>query len=505
VPQFVVIGKGQWPSTKPGAWTLQHDSWDDFGFKTMFHLHLGLGDDSTEIGTIKIAHTGMGEGGRTQLDPRFSRLDPERYFSLGQDPEFYSYLRDRVGSSEATEILTSLGDIALDLHRLRLFDAEPVLGTSLLRNVEINSIQLQFHRIAIGAAPLTHYQFLYEFPNSSASELPTLDIRVVANSTPPTNVHALIGSNGVGKTTFLGNLVRSLRSGNDGSNSWGRVVNGSSEKGIPPFTNIVMVSFSAFDPFDAAFDADPDSNDFGYEYVGLRSTTDRGRLMSDTDLTNAFVASVRSCSKGARRNRWSAAVQTLALDPLLRESGITDLLQGRQISAVDEGLAAEVFRSLSSGHKIAMLTVTRLVELVQERSLVLIDELEAHLHPPLLSKLVRVISELMENRNGVAIVATHSPIVLQEVPRAASHVLRRSGDRIRVDGLPIESFGEGIGRLTAAVFGLEVTQSGFHQMLRRAAEDSEGSFEVAVDYFGGQLGSEGRAILRALMAEGRRR
>lgn len=501
MPRFFVIGSGQWPSSKRGVLTLQRDSWDDFGYRTMFHLHIGLGDDATEIGVLKIAHRDMGEAGRTEIDAPFSALDTKRYFSLGQDPEFYRNLRERLGGAEATEVLVSLGDIALHPERLRQFESEPVLEVSLLRHVELNSIQLQFHRIAIGAAPLTHYQFFYEFSDVGALGSPRIDFHVEAESTPPTNVHALIGSNGVGKTTLLGNVVRALRSSDDDLSPWGRVENVIPGRGTPPFTNVVMVSFSAFDPFDVAIDTPHAGDGRHYEYVGLRSPSERNRLMSDAELTTAFVGSVRACSKGARRIRWSAAVQTLALDPLLSESGITTLLDGRQTSSVDEHLATELFASLSSGHKIAMLTITRLVELVQERSLVLIDELEAHLHPPLLSKLVRVISELLEDRNGVAIIATHSPIVLQEVPRAATHVLRRSGDRIQVDDLPMESFGEGIGRLTSAVFGLEVTQSGFHQMLRDAADGSDGSFEVALEYFDGQLGSEGRAILRALIAD----
>jgi predicted ATP-dependent endonuclease of OLD family len=50
-----------------------------------------------------------------------------------------------------------------------------------------------------------------------------------------------------------------------------------------------------------------------------------------------------------------------------------------------------------------LLTITRLVETVEERTLVLLDEPEAHLHPPLLSAFVRSLSDLLINRNGVAI------------------------------------------------------------------------------------------------------
>ncbi len=40
---------------------------------------------------------------------------------------------------------------------------------------------------------------------------------------------------------------------------------------------------------------------------------------------------------------------------------------------------------MSSGHAIVLLTVTKLVARVEEKTLVLIDEPESHLHPPLLS------------------------------------------------------------------------------------------------------------------------
>ena len=39
----------------------------------------------------------------------------------------------------------------------------------------------------------------------------------------------------------------------------------------------------------------------------------------------------------------------------------------------------KIFKDLSSGHKIVLLTLTRLVEKVEEKTLVLIDEPEAHL------------------------------------------------------------------------------------------------------------------------------
>jgi predicted ATP-dependent endonuclease of OLD family len=71
--------------------------------------------------------------------------------------------------------------------------------------------------------------------------------------------------------------------------------------------------------------------------------------------------------------------------------------------------------------------MTRLIELVDERTLILLDEPESHLHPPLLSAFIRALSDLLVKRNGVAVIATHSPVVLQEVPKSCAWKLRRSG------------------------------------------------------------------------------
>ena len=161
--------------------------------------------------------------------------------------------------------------------------------------------------------------------------------------------------------------------------------------------------------------------------------------------------------------------------------------------------AREVFRGLSSGHKIVLLTVTRLVESVEERTLVLIDEPEAHLHPPLLSAFIRALSGLLINRNGVAIIATHSPVVLQEVPRECVWRLRRSGDAVAAERPQIETFGENVGTLTHEVFGLEVTDSGFHRMIADAVSVHR-SYDEVLAAFNGSIGSEGRALVQALLA-----
>jgi predicted ATP-dependent endonuclease of OLD family len=161
-----------------------------------------------------------------------------------------------------------------------------------------------------------------------------------------------------------------------------------------------------------------------------------------------------------------------------------------------EDTARTLFKRLSSGHAVVLLSITRLVEQVEEKSLVLIDEPESHLHPPLLSAFIRALSDLLINRNGVAIIATHSPVVLQEVPRSCAWKLSRAGHEARVDRPEHETFGENVGTLTREVFGLEVTQTGFHRLIAERAIDQ--TYEQVLEEFGGQLGGEARALARAL-------
>lgn len=66
-----------------------------------------------------------------------------------------------------------------------------------------------------------------------------------------------------------------------------------------------------------------------------------------------------------------------------------------------------------------------------------------------------------------------------------------------MERLQIESFGENVGLLTQEVFGLEVTDAGFHKILKKVANKTE-SYEEAIAKFDNQIGMEAKAILRNL-------
>lgn len=498
--EFVVVPRGARPLSKELTVTLVEDNWDDYHFKTMYHVHLVDARGVVHaIGSVKIGQVGQApDGGRTDLPSKFKQLDA-KFFSVGLDADYYVDLAQALPLKRQREaFLKAIRDIAFDESQYQVAEREHVFNAAFLRATRTDTIVRQFRRIARGGRKLQDFKFAYlaaHWQGGSASSL-VFDVR--QDALPPTNVHAIIGSNGTGKTTLLRAIARDI----DGETNESATTGSGSFQymdGTPSFANVVLVSFSAFDPFD-----DPPSatSDVAVQRtrVGL-SWSSRERDSLSESLTAQFVESMKAVLSGRREARWLSAWRHLATDPLLDASGLYDALEDR---AQDEegGVIVErlglIFGTLSSGHKIALLTITRLVELVDERTLVLLDEPESHLHPPLLSAMIRSISSLMEERNGVAIVATHTPVVLQEIPASCAWVLSRFGDEVSISHPRAETFAESVSVLTADVFGLEVTRTGFHDLLRKQAEAANGEYESIVTSFGHQLGSEGLAIARSL-------
>src|SRR5699024_784178 len=168
-------------------------------------------------------------------------------------------------------------------------------------------------------------------------------------------------------------------------------------------------------------------------------------------------------------------------------------------SDLDYAAIAEAFSGLSEGHQAVLLTISYVAATLAEQTLVILDEPEAHLHPPLLSSLIRCLNDLLARKNAMGIVATHSPVVLQEVPRSCALKITGRDDLKTATRPRVETFGEDIGALTHEVFELEVEDSGFYRTLRELASRFD-NFDDALRELDGQLGISGRSALRYLIA-----
>ncbi|MBR2869337.1 MAG: ATP-binding protein [Clostridia bacterium] len=250
---------------------------------------------------------------------------------------------------------------------------------------------------------------------------------------------------------------------------------------------------------------DNDVSEIPYSYIGLNKQS--GNLFKEIE--NQFCDSFSNCMINARKKKlWLNAIKTLKSDPTFNDIAI-DSVVSTILSDEKDKLAQdktesirEKFSTLSSGHKVVLLIITCCVDKIVEKSIVFIDEPENHLHPPLLSALIRALSDLLMDRNGVAIISTHSPVVLQEVPSSCVWALRRSDEKIIAERLENQTFGASIGSLTNEVFKLEVTNSGFHKLLSEAVYNSGnfGDYDIIASHFDNQLGNEAAILLRTLLA-----
>ena len=400
-------------------------------------------------------------------------------------------------------MLISLRDVVHNPECLKIAENEVAFRTSLLRSVRQTSIANQFARILRYEAPLTEYDFSYKNDASERYSDITVNFAVVPNTKPSSNIHVLIGRNGVGKTTLLNNMVKALLPDPDVVNETGyfSTVSPLGRTDLLDndyFAGVVSISFSAFDPFTPPNDQ-PDPNvGMCYYYVGLKKRVSQQGLKDKDDLCRDFRISLKICfGLIAKKERWINAVRTLESDFNFAEMDLCELININNQDGLDEG-AEILFQRMSSGHAIVLLTITKLVETVEEKTLVLLDEPESHLHPPLLSAFTRALSDLLVDRNAVAIIATHSPVVLQEVPKSCVSILRRTGLIANVDRPENETFAENVGVLTREIFGLEVSKSGFHSLLANSVSEGKSYEEIEQEYQN-QLGFEGKTILRSMI------
>lgn len=489
-------------------WTDQWNDW--YTYKTLyFFTYFDCTGQKHEIGSVKIGQFDwQNRQRRPDIPESFRRLSKE-FFSLGQDIDYYKALM-RISEDERIEIFEALRDTAYDEDLYAQAISEAVMTESLMRSSDARKAEIQYRAVIRNGVELTRFKFFYRAAKTprSLTDPVDLDFEVIPNASPPTNIHVLIGRNGVGKTRLLNGMTRALVDPSSTRRRDGAFSFEESEfdfLGEPSetFANLVSVTFSAFDEFLSIQDA-PDKKKaiIGYTNVGLRKQVrrkDEVRIITQNidRLSSDFANSALVCSQGVRRERWKRALETLETDSLFGESEVANLAD---IEEEDEFLdAAKVlYKRLSSGHKIVLLTVTKLVNLVEERSLVLMDEPEAHLHPPLLSAFVRALSDLLINRNGVAIMATHSPVVVQEVPSACVWKISRHGVSSVAERPEIETFAETVSILTREVFGLEVDRSGFHKMIRDIVAQEE-TFEGVMGRFDGEIGAQGQALARAML------
>lgn len=483
---------------------LTPSTWDDYTYKTSFEAkYIDREGANIDLGTVKIGKTGLTTGRiREILDNSFVELS-EEFFSLWQSAESYQKVRE-VEEQYDLNVFEDLNDLAYNLSLLKKYEQQSVVRKSLLRFVSKHMCVNQFHRISMGESILTAYDFDYIVKqNDECFDDFKLNFSVHPESLPPTNIHAIIGSNGTGKTTLIKNMIKGICNNDSSFGEFSYATSDEDELGY--FESVMCVSFS---PFDNYSDVECCKN---FKYIGVRKEYSEagyedgyGEINLLDDIRNKFLESYKNCmSNKTKRNDWLDMIRMFGQegDYLFSAYNFDGFSYDQGIwSYENTHLIEKIFDSLSAGHKEVLSIITRCIDQLAEKTILFIDEPENHLHPPLLSTMIRGISQMLIKRNGVAIISTHSPIVLQEIPSSCVWILNRQDKYLSGKRPEIETFGTNIGVLTNEVFGYEVKQSGFNMMLQKCVDNCD-TYEEVLEEFNYQLGNEAKSMVRILLSQ----
>ena len=491
--KFFVIGR---QSARPQGVNypyvvLEMDNWDDYGFKTLFRPTIYASPDQIlHLRAVKILKLGQVSG--TEIEQEFEELD-ETYCSLGQELAYYESLLE-LSDDIRQNYLAALKDAAASPAIREQFEFEEGFRVSLLRSGPAARALDDAPGILLGIAGEDSKLSFTFFTKFGENEFP-INFSYCQVDGLPGRINAIIGYNGTGKTQLLSNLAwvaradLQSRSNDDKILRYGRL-----DPAELRFGSVVAVSYSAFDTFELPWRSGEDGigedSRFGYTYCGLRRQRHHGApdgLKNAQDIANDIEAAIERIDTRRRREYLTDALQPLREEPSFKlgEYGL-DLLAA-------DGSWKDEFRLLSSGHKISVNILVQLVAALQQRSLVLVDEPEAHLHPPLLAALMKGISIALEAHKSYAVIATHSPVVLQEIAGRYAHILRRYGSLNSIEEPTIETFGENIGLLTRHVFNLDNSQSDYVDTLEKLA--AELSLEDIEKLLGRSLSSQARNLV----------
>lgn len=522
------------PSDFSGA-ALQQDDWNDFSFKTQYHLYIDIPEFSGRIGTVKILKRGQTSSDTLQLG--LGDLGPldQDWVSLGQDLDYYERLAG-LPEQVRSEVLLHLRDaLAYPEHAASFFEEEG-WETSLLRYVDWESFQRDaavvlerdYDRVAQLGLSLEFQVKGWRDPLLLDFQSPKAPIFTPnQDSLLPERLAVIIGRNGSGKSTLLSRLARILH-----ASKRDRAAEHLSELGkISPagvgFTRIVNISYSAFDAFQLPgidyrerkqIVEDLDKGIGRYHYCGLRDIAAEVRrsegvgdidgrpiqplgpdrqetvlFKSGEELTAEFDRTVKRIREMGREKLFSEVCSILASDP-----SFLDL--GADPGATVLEHPVEWFQIWSTGHKIVMHATAAIVAYTEPKSIVLIDEPESHLHPPLLAALMNAIRLTLRRNDAFAIVATHSPVVAQETLRRHTAVVRRTGDETTIHRPKIETYGESIGEITNEVFGLTSNATDFYSVLSSLVQQGL-SLEKIEALFDRGLSLQARAFVLSEMVQ----
>jgi predicted ATPase len=476
---------------------LRKDNWNDYSYTTYFQAFFfpEIGE-MVELGNLRIMYLGQKKGEATFSEnvASFDSLAqyPKPYCSLGESIEYYQALAGLSGDV-ARDHLVALCDASYS-HQIRdTFENDPCFRTSLLRYssaVEVLDSAGQIFGVQRDRANQFGAKMLLE----GAADLHEINFDFRQQQGLPHRINVLVGLNGVGKTQVMARLAmllskysstdvdREQHPPGNAAQLQGEVEQAGILDPVPSIYSVISISFSAFDSFELP--TDQQSERFRYTYCGLRKRN--GGLRDEADLLQEIVRIVGLLDEQKRQ------FLIEELPSLVHVEDIEDFIRHPEKNS-------RLYSRLSAGQRIALNIICHTAHNIRERSLVLFDEPEMHLHPKLMTTMMSVLGFLLEKFDSFAIVATHSPIIVQQVPSRFISVLQRHGMQPSTLRPSTECFGDNLTEIARNVFNAVESDRDYEHILDKLLLNNGNDAEEVERLFDRKLGMNARIYLHSKM------
>lgn len=537
---------------------LEEDKWDDYGYHTLYHVHAGrklTGGNPEYLGGINIMKHGQKENeyylARKNCGIEISQL-PNDFCSMSMSVELYRGLEkylpkadDRKEFAEALNMIFS----ETDANYLQFKD-EGAFHSSLLRNASMKAYGLALGKEILlrgeSSFDLTHEKLTFTLPGESGCvdlDFSSANCELQKSLDLPSRLLACIGDNGAGKSTILYRLARILYAPPIQREVYANTL-GTIDPSDVGFRRLFLISYSAFDNFilpgaskedykqiidgihskggrlvycgirdvvkeyqKLIEDEDGNSGKENFEESNLLDLLDsdhisRHHLKTLEELAIEFIEAYMSIVRDEeKRGIWNVMMEECGrANPSLKELEIESYA-----FLLPTPFTVDDFKALSTGIKYLLHSLALILDRIEPNSIIIFDEPENHIQPPLLCKFLYSLRKLSDFYGSLVLVATHSPVILQETLAKNVIVVSRNGETWSFRQPQIETFGENIGNITDEVFNLNTSITNYQNSAERiienivpTTEDTQNPLQYiskVQDRIGIELGNEVKAFL----------
>lgn len=446
----------------PNSFTLKYDAWDDYSLKCRFNLHYFDQNGKDEyLGKLRIvcceSEKELCEKGEDTtinwLPNDFESLN-DNFYSLGIDLEYYQRLKQLL-PNDVDDILEKLKDCSATPRRYETATKSfPQLIFRLTRDKTAQDVLLETQAVLKGVEIENAHKFTYLFKPEYAQshsevsfDFDTLDRKVNKNLFFNNSICGIIGNNGAGKSQLLRSITEDI--------CHNRQENFASH--VPIFQKIIYLSSSFLDKGPII-----SSSSYNYVYSGIpHDKAIMAREFIKEKISNSHILIKNSY----REKELIDILYTLLEFPVVDSFISHDAENDKKIIDIDS--LKEKIDILSSGECMLIMHAFTILSNIFTGSLILIDEPENHLHPNAISRLINSIEKIAENNYSCAIIATHSPIIIQAMRAKNVITLERNEKSCEFSKLDFETLGCNLSTITDKIFHNDAIGTPYKDKIKR--------------------------------------